>query len=311
MSNRQIYIGDAEDMLYTRKVSMTDGITVELTHENEANVRSDMLTRVISSIVPAVLFECAKHSMNVLTSEQLVDIEADIMRSLAFDPATADLYNEQQMGGFPTPMQVMKVKLYDVWREARASIIDDVRLAIKEELRMEMYLELQQMREDIAGKSNNTTSNTTSGTTSLRFNADDGRFDRGIGVISALDRVSQRRDAVPGTINTTDLYDNNLTGTNQDDSYITKLVSNPLYKTVCDRLTNMHNSKGPVLSTEEYMKGRRFDSETLSQLEWAQRQVEEFEISQAKSEQVNDDNTDDEDEARWNDLVTRTKYNNH
>ncbi len=273
---------------------MTDINTNDLGHQgvsigdgSRAKRGPDMLTKVIAAIVPAVVAACSEHCTGAsLTEATLEDIEDNIVRECAFDPETTDIYDEGADDSPLTPIRVMKAKLHDAWREARANMIDDVRLAIKEELRMEMYLELQQMRSEVPMGPTMAPTQGTGGGPFPKFPIDRELY------VPLGDRATHTSRPI-----TDDLHDDV-----QDNDYITKLNSNPLYTRVSQSLANIHNS-APVLSLEEYVSGRRFDEETLEQLKIAHRAVDEHRIRQLKGRNnaIDDgDEDEDEDEARWN-----------
>ncbi len=122
----------------------------------------DAITKFISAIIPATVAECGlRFNMPIRGTTAFVEkVTSDIVKLCDFQVTTmpggqgCGLVDSKGIeldaeGNMTNHIQNLKLDLYDLLSEFKASIVDEVRVAIKEELRMEMYLELRKMKGDI------------------------------------------------------------------------------------------------------------------------------------------------------------------
>lgn len=133
----------------------------------------DFLTRVISTVVPAVVAECAKRHMEFRNicpnNEGLMNfaekVSGEIVTECDFDVDTStqelpegisqekyDAITEDEPDDL-SHIQNLKIDLHELYTEfidnLKEELIDTIRGAIKDELRMELYMELEKMRSQL------------------------------------------------------------------------------------------------------------------------------------------------------------------
>ncbi len=133
----------------------------------------DIFTKFIVALVPAIVAECARRADIIKSPPDNIE---GVITQISDDLAAECNFTieEDEYGGecgaesnkvidvacsnevvaadsiTASPIQNLKIDLQDLYTEVCAEIVNDVRIAIKEELRVEMFLELQRMREEMS-----------------------------------------------------------------------------------------------------------------------------------------------------------------
>ncbi len=274
------------------------------THIKEA----DILTRLIAAIIPAAVCECAMRVVpNKMSDEQLgalwENTAADMLSECDFDVEDATNCTGQKRAGLSL-IQGLKVELYDIMRDSQRQLIDDVRTAIKEELRMEMFLELQQMQDNRPREASRSSKSSNLGPESESTLFPSFPSQRSTGPSTDIDlAIGDWRDA---TIMPRADRSTRPSGTSWGDSAphvytgIAALEDNPLYTRVTNNLAH-HAENQPMYSIDDIITAKHFDVDeaTMLAINNAKKQLEEYEIRQMKDQS---DICEDDDVARWDKL---------
>jgi hypothetical protein len=281
---------------------------------------TEIITRLIASVAPVIMTESS--ALSGLSAEE---VKMRVIEECTFDPEYIDPDDL-------TPIQNLKLSLIALYGDVVDDIIAEVKSAIKDELRMEMFLELQKMHEDMRGA------------TASERQVDSQGGARGMGDEGVLPKFSLNIDWTKGStslspvlngfesIAETMQFGETKTHPHGGDEgrrgrptettrattaaeskardYEKELEKNPLFACVSKNLSRAKSGQA-MYTVDEIINSRekRFDEKTLEQLAERKKDHDAYLIRTMKYKTTMDNDDDDAEEtARWDKLFA-AKFN--
>lgn len=241
----------------------------------------DIFTKFISSTVSVILTECS--SAGALSADE---ITKKIVQECTFDPEYID---PERL----TPLQKHKISLMTLYDDIVDDITHTVKWAIKDELRMEMFIELQKLNDDMKVQTAQPTVESVAGSIP-KFSVTFGKGGALSDILGGYDSLAE----------TTTFGENRAKKTEKD------LSEDPLFARINKNLERAKTGQA-MYTVDEIINSRaaRFDKETLEELEKRKSAHGMYQVRAMKHKQSYEEDEDETKEnERW-DKLFNAKFN--
>lgn len=251
----------------------------------EQNIpHADFLSRIISTIIPATVAECARRFSDLKTFCKGGNDSMDLVEKISDEiVAECDFNIDECRTCELGHIQNLKLDLHELYHEflteLKYDLIEEFKDTIKSELRMEVFIELEKMKQGMGERKN------ASGTMQhFSIELPDLSVDGVDSVLGGFESIKSTLDFGPQSKSHTEIE--------QD-----LLENNPLFAQASKNLKRVRSGLD-VRTIEEFIEARegRFDDES----------IEKFRAAAAESKFTYE--SDNEEDVNWNKLL-RAKLN--